>query len=100
MSPHVGVGSVQVCESVGKADLLSDHFNIKQCTESVYLLLTCHSFARLITFSFRTSEVRRLLLGLYPYGGTSQLDRLPLVLKKTDDLSPRLSVLFWRFLRL
>ena len=31
-----------VCESVGKADLLSDHFDSKQSREAVDLLLTCH----------------------------------------------------------
>ena len=30
-----------MCESVGKADLLSDHFDGKQSRESVDLPLTC-----------------------------------------------------------
>ena len=34
-----------MCESVGKADLLSDHFDGKQSRESVDLPLTCHSHA-------------------------------------------------------
>ena len=34
----VGPGGVLVCESVGKADLLSDHFDSKQSRESVDLL--------------------------------------------------------------
>ena len=51
-----------MCESVGKADLLSDHFDIKQSMEAVDLQLTCHPSPRLTTFAFRSSEVRRLLL--------------------------------------
>ena len=38
----VGGGGRLVCESVGKADLLSDNFDGKQSRESVDLLLTCH----------------------------------------------------------
>ena len=38
----VGGGGELVCESVGKADLLSDHFDIKKSRESVDLPLTCH----------------------------------------------------------
>ena len=62
-----------MCESVGKADLLSDHFDSKQSREAVDLPLTCHPFPRFTTFSFRSSEVRRLLLDLDPYGGTDPL---------------------------
>ena len=51
-------------ESVGKADLLSDHFDSKQSRESVDLLVTCHQTPSLITFAFRSSEVKRLLLDL------------------------------------
>ena len=42
LPPLVGGGGGLVCESVGKADLLSDHFDGKQSRESVGLLLTCH----------------------------------------------------------
>ena len=59
-----------VCESVGKADLLSDHFDNKQSREAVDLPLTCHLSPSFSTFAFRSSEVRRLLLDLDPYGGT------------------------------
>ena len=59
-----------MCESVGKADLLSDHFDIKQSRESVDLLVTCHPSSSLITFAFRSSEINHLLLYLDPYGGT------------------------------
>ena len=67
LPPHVGVGGGLVCESVGKADLLSDHFDGKQSRESVDLPLTCHPSQRLTSFAFRSSEVRRLLLDLDPY---------------------------------
>ena len=54
-------------ESVGKADLLSDHFDSKQTREAVDLPLTCHPSPSLTGFSFWLSEVRRLLLDLDPY---------------------------------
>ena len=53
-------------ESVGKADLLSDHLDSKQSREAVDLPLTCHASLSLTTFAFRSSEVRRLLLDLGP----------------------------------
>ena len=75
-----------MCESVGKADLLSDHFDSKQSRESVDLPLTCHPSPSLTTFVFRPSEVRRLLLDLDPYGGTDPLGMFPLFLKRTADV--------------
>ena len=91
-----------MCESLGgTADLLSDHFDNMQSRESVDLLVTCHPSPRLITFAFRSSEVKRLLLGLDPYGGTDPLGMFPLFLKRTADvLAPPLSVVFRRLLRL
>ena len=59
-----------VCESVGKADLLSDHFDIKQSREAVDLAVICHPTPSLTTFAFKLREVRRLLLDLDPNGGT------------------------------
>ena len=59
-----------MCESVRKADLLSDHFNSKQSRESVDPPPTYHPSSSLITFVFRSSEDRRLLLDLDSYGGT------------------------------
>ena len=87
--------------SVGKADLLSDHFDGKQSRESVDLPLTCHPSPCLTSFAFRSSEVRRLLLDLYPYGGSDPVGMFPLFLKRTADvLAPRLSVVFRRLVRL
>ena len=57
----VNEGGGLVCESVGKSDLLSDHFDSKQSREAVDLPLTCHPSPCLTTFAFRSREVRRLL---------------------------------------
>ena len=101
MPPLVGVGGGLMCESVGRADLLSDHFNSRQSRKSVDLPLTCHPSPSLVNFAFRSSEVRRLLLDLDPCGGTDPLGMFPLFLKRTADiLAPRLSVVFRRLLRL
>ena len=80
-----------MCESVGKADLLLDHFDGKQSRESVDLPLTCHPSPSLTSFAFRSSEVRRLLLGLDPCWGSDPLGMSPLFLKRTAYvLAPRL----------
>ena len=42
LPPLVNEGGGQVCEAVGKADLLSDHFDSMQSREAVALPLTCH----------------------------------------------------------
>ena len=81
MPPLVGGGGGLVCESVGKAVLLSDHIDGKQSRESVDLPLTCHPSARLTSFALRPSEVWRLLLDFDPYGGTDPLGMFPLFLK-------------------
>ena len=101
LPPLVGPGGGLVYESCGKADLLSDHFHSKQSRESVDLLVTCHPSPSLITFAFRSCEVKRLLLDLDPYGGTDPLGMFPLFLKRMADvLAPRRSVVFRRLLRL
>ena len=55
LPPLVGGGGGPVCESVGKADLLSDHFDDKQSRETVDLPLTCHPSPSLTSFAFRSS---------------------------------------------
>ena len=82
----ISEGGGLVCESVGKADLLSDHFDSKQSREAVDLLLTGHPSPSLTTFAFRSSEQRRLLLDLDPYGGTDPFGMFPLFLKRTADV--------------
>ena len=64
LPPLVSEGTELVCESVGKADLLSDHFDSKQSTEAIDLLLTCHPSPSLTTFEFRSrGEVSLVRLG-------------------------------------
>ena len=86
MPPLVSEGGGLLCESVGKADLLSDHFDNKQSREAVDLPFTCHQSPSLTTFAFRSSEVRRLWLDLDNYGGTDPLGMFPLFLKGTGDI--------------
>ena len=86
LPPLVNEGGGLVCESVGKADLLSDQFNSKQSREAIDLPLTCHPCPRVTTFAFRSREVRRLLVDLDPYGVTDQSGIFPLFLKRTADL--------------
>ena len=86
MPPLVSDGGGLVCESVGKADLLSDHFDSKQSREAVDLPRTWYPSPSLTTFAFRSREVRRLLLDLDPYGGTDPLGMFPLFLKRTADV--------------
>ena len=99
--PPLVRGGGLVCDSVGKADLLLDHFDSQQAREAVDLPLFCHPSPSLTTFAFRSREVRRLLLDLDSYGGTDPLGMFPLFLKRTADvLAPRLSVVFRRLVRL
>ena len=100
LPPLGNEGGGLVCESVGKAHLMSDHFDSKQSREAVDLPLTSHSSPSLTTFVFRSREVRRILLDLDPYGGTYPLGMFPLFLKKTDVMTRRLSLVFRRLLRL
>ena len=86
MPPLVSEGGGLVCESVGKAELLSDNFDNKQSREAVDLPLTCRPSPSLTTFAFRSREVRRLLLDLDPYGGTDTLGMFPLFLKRTTNV--------------
>ena len=96
LPPLVNEGGGLVCEPVGKADLLLDHFDSKQSKEAVDLQLTCHPYPSLTTFAIRSREVRRLLLDLDPYVGTDPSGMFPLFLKRTANvMAPRLSVVFF-----
>ena len=86
LPPLVSEGGGLVCESVGKADLLSDYFDSKQSREAVDLQLTCHPSPSLTNFAFKSSEARRLLLDLDPYGGTDPLGMFPPFLKRTANV--------------
>ena len=101
MPPIVSEGGGLVCESIGKADLLSDNFDSKQSRETVDLPLTCHPSPFLTTFAFRSREVRRFLLDLDHYGGTDPLGMFPLFLERAADvMALHLSVVFRRLVRL
>ena len=101
LPPLVGGGGGLVCESVSKADLLSDHYDGKQSRESVDLPLTCQLSPSLTSFAFRSSEVGRLLLDLDPYWGFDPLGMFPLFLKRTADvMAPHHSVVFRWLVRL
>ena len=62
LPPLVREGGGLVCESVGKADLLSDHFDSKQSREAVDLPLTCHPSPSLNTIvTFKSHMYQHLL---------------------------------------
>ena len=92
LPPLVSEGGGLVCESVGKADLLSDHFDSMQSREDVDLPLTCHPSPSLTTFEFWSSEVRCILLDFDPHGGTDPLGTFPLFLKRAADVMAPFSV--------
>ena len=93
----ISEGGERVCESVGKTDLLSDHFDSMQSSEAVDLPITCHPSPSLTTFAVRSREVRRLLLDLGPYGCTDPLGMFHFFLKRTADvMAPLLCVVFRR----
>ena len=58
LPPLVGAGGGLVCESVGNSDLLSDHFDSKQCIELICRLLAI----RLLITYLPSGRVR---LGIY-----------------------------------
>ena len=52
LPPLVSKGGGLVSESVGKPDLLANHFDSKQSREAVYLPVTFHPSPSLTTFAF------------------------------------------------
>ena len=54
LPPLIGAGGGLVSESVGKADMLSAHFDGKQSRDPVDLPSTCHLSPSLTTFGFRS----------------------------------------------
>ena len=100
LPPLDSEGGGLVCESISKADRLSDHFDSKQSREAVDLPLTCRPSPSLTTFALRLREVRRLLLDLNPYGGTDPLGMFHFFLYRTADvMAPHHSVVFRRLVR-
>ena len=100
LPPLIGTGGGLVCESVGKADMLSAHFDGKQSKDLVDLPSTCHLSPSLTTFAFRSREVKQLLLDLDSYGGTDPMGMLPIFLKTAKVLAHRLAVVFRWLVRL
>ena len=101
LPPLIGAVGGLVCESVWKADMLSAHFVGKQSREPLYLPSTCHPFSSLVTFAFRSPEVKRLLLDLNSDGATDPLGMFPLFREMTAEvLAPCLAMAFRRLLRL
>ena len=88
MPPLVSAGGGLVCKPVGKADLLSDHFDSMQSREAVYLPFTCHPSPSLTTLAFWSIRVRCILLDLDPLGSTDPLGMLSLFLKRTAVVDP------------
>ena len=82
LPPLVCEGGGLVCESAGKADLLSDHFDSNQPREAVGVPLTCHPSPSHTTYPFRSREVRCLLLHLDPYGSIHPSGMFPVFLKR------------------
>ena len=82
----IGVGGGLVCESNGKADMLSAHFDGKQSWDPVDLPSTCHPSPSLTTFAFTSREVMWLLLDLDSYGGTDPLGMFPVFFFEEDSL--------------
>ena len=78
LPPLIGEGGGLVCESIGKADMLSAHFDGRQSWDPVDLPSTCHPSPSLTTFAFRSREVKQLLLDLDSYGGADPLGMFPL----------------------
>ena len=73
--------------SVGKPNLLSDHFYSKQPKKSVDSSVACHPSPSLITLAFKSSKVARLLLDI--------LCMFPIFMKRIIDvLVPFLIVVF------
>ena len=87
LPPVVGGRGGLVCESVGKADLLSDYFESKQSRETVDLPFNCHLSPSLTSFDFRSREVSRLLIvRLGPLWWRLPIGYVSSFLKRTADV--------------
>ena len=98
--PLISPGGSLVGHPREKAELFNEHFDSKQCRDSVNLPPTCHRDPKLKSFAFRSRQVYRLLLDLDSHGGTDPLGFFPLFFKKlATTLAPKLSVVFRRLLK-
>ena len=66
LPPLIGSGGGLVCESVGKAEMRSTHFDGKSSRDLVDLPSTCYPSNSLTTFAFRSRKVKRKGLGQPP----------------------------------
>ena len=95
LPPLIRGGGGLVCESVGKADMLSAHFDGKQSRDPVDLPSTCHPPPSLTTFTFRSRDFKWLLLDLDSNGGTDPLGMFPLFRRGQLRFWPLISL--WYF---
>ena len=92
LPPLIGAGGGLVCESVGKAEILSAHFDGKQCSDPVDLLSTCHPSPSL-TSSSRWCKWLALTCGacsdarLHGFGSRSQHKSLKATVSITERYS-------------
>ena len=87
LPPSIVAGGGLVSESVGKAEMLSANFDGKQSRDPVDLPSSCHPSPSLTNFTFRSREVKRLLLDLDSCSGTDPSGMFPLFLKRTAEVS-------------
>ena len=72
----------------------------KQSDEVLTLPQSCHPEAKLTTIAFRSREIERMMLDLYPYGGSGPDDIFPLFFIKTVHfMAPKIAVIFRKLTR-
>ena len=83
-----------------KSTLFANVFDGKQSSEDVAIPQSCHPEAKLTTLAFRSSEIKKLMLNLDPYGGSGPDGIFPLFFKETADiLAPKIAVIFRKLIR-
>ena len=76
------MGGGLVFESVGKAELLSSHFDGRMYRDPVDLPSTCDPSPSLTTLAFRSREIMQVLLDMDSHGGTDPLGMFILFLEE------------------
>ena len=93
-------GSLTHCPKE-KAALFADVFDSKQSNASLTMPQSCFPEAELTTFSFRSGEVKKLLLELDPYGSAGPDGIFPLFFIKTANyLAPKISTVLRKLVRI
>ena len=94
-----GPGGGLVVSPVEKAELLSSHFDSKQCRDPFVVPSACFPAPECCSLAFRSSVTRHFLLELDSYGGEDPLGGFPLFYKMTADiLAPKLGRIFRRLI--